>query len=112
MRSSDGRMEAFRFLLPSVQKIGDKLERAAIASDLAGYLGVDRGLVLDQFKKAATDRRGAAGVPQKAPKQEVTVPAIEGILLNTVVGSAEVRAEMLPLLTPDADSGFRDAGDF
>jgi DNA primase len=103
MRSSDGRMEAFNFLLPSVQKIGDKLERAAIASDLAGYLGVDRGLILDQFKKAATDRRA----PQKAaPKQEVFIPAIEGILLATVIGSAEVRVEILPLLTPDLIQDF------
>jgi DNA primase len=103
MRSSDGRMEAFRFLLPSVQKIGDKLERAAIASDLAGYLGVDRGLVLDQFKKAAADRRA----PQKAaPKQEVSVPAVESILLITVIGSAEVRAEILPSLTPDLIEDF------
>src|SRR5580692_9056160 len=78
MRSSDGRMEAFRFLLPSVQKIGDRLERAAIANDLAGYLGVDAGLVLDQFKKAATDRRA----PQKAVAKAVTIPAIESILLN------------------------------
>jgi DNA primase len=107
MRSSDGRMEAFRFLLPSVQKIGDKLERAAIANDLAGYLGVDAGLVLDQFKKAATDRRGAGGLPQKAaPKQAAPVAAIESILLNTMIASAEVRAEILPLLTPDLIAGF------
>jgi DNA primase len=107
MRSSDGRMEAFRFLLPSVQKIGDKLERAAIASDLAGYLGVDRGLVLDQFKKAATDRRGAGGLPQKAvPTQNVSVPAIESILVNTIIASAEVRTEILPLLTPDLIQDF------
>ncbi len=102
MRSSDGRMEAFKFLLPSVQKIGDKLERAAIANDLAGYLGVDAGLVLDQFKKAATDRRAPA------PKQAVreTVPAVESILLNAMVASAEVRAEVLPLLTPDLIADF------
>jgi DNA primase len=107
MRSSDGRMEAFRFLLPSVQKIGDKLERAAIANDLAGYLGVDAGLVLDQFKKAATDRRGGGGLPQKAaPKQEVAVAAIESILLNAAIASAEVRAEILPLLTPDLIADF------
>jgi DNA primase len=107
MRSSDGRMEAFRFLLPSVQKIGDKLERAAIASDLAGYLGVDRGLVLDQFKKAATDRRGAGGLPQKtAPKQGIFVPAIESILLNTIIASAEVREEILPLLAADLIQDF------
>ena len=107
MRSSDGRMEAFRFLLPSVQKISDKLERAAIASDLAGYLGVDAGLVLDQFKKAATDRRGPRGLPQKAvPKQEISVPAIESLLLNTMISCAEVRAEVLPLLTPDLIADF------
>ena len=46
------------FCCPSIQKIRDKLERAAIASDLAGYLGVEPGLVLDQFKRAA--RRTAA----------------------------------------------------
>src|SRR5580700_8258184 len=47
MRGADGRMDAFKFLLPAVQKISDKLERAAVASDLAGYLGVEPGLVLD-----------------------------------------------------------------
>jgi DNA primase len=103
MRSSDGRMEAFKFLLPSVQKIGDKLERAAIANDLAGYLGVDAGLVLDQFKKAATDRR-AAPAPQQAARE--TVPAVENILLNAMVASAEVRAEVLPLLTPELIADF------
>src|SRR5580658_5692173 len=40
MRSADGRMEVFKFLLPAVQQIGDKLERAAVADDLASYLGV------------------------------------------------------------------------
>src|SRR5579871_666566 len=35
MRSADGRMDVFKFLLPSVQKIGDKLARAAVADDLA-----------------------------------------------------------------------------
>ena len=103
MRSSDGRMEAFKFLLPSVQKIGDKLERAAIANDLAGYLGVDAGLVLDQFKKAATDRRAPAA---PVAKQEPPVPAVESILLSAMVASAEVRAEVLPLLTPDLIADF------
>jgi DNA primase len=103
MRSSDGRMEAFKFLLPSVQKIGDKLERAAIANDLAGYLGVDAGLVLDQFKKAATDRRAPAA---PVAKQEPPVPAVESILLSAMVASAEVRAKVLPLLTPDLIADF------
>ena len=104
MRGSDGRMEAFKFLLPSVQKIGDRLERAAIANDLAGYLGVDAGLVLEQFKKAATDRR----VPAKTPvKEVVALPAIERILLNAVIESAEAREEILPLLRADLIGEFR-----
>ena len=65
MKTSDGKVDAFKFLLPAVQKITDKLERAATVNDLASYLGVDPGLVLDQFKKAAADRR--APVPQAAP---------------------------------------------
>jgi DNA primase len=102
MRASDGRMEAFRYLLPSVQKIGDRLERAAIASDLAGYLGVDAGLVLDQFKKAAADRRTAA----PAPAKKAVVPAVESILLNAMLASADARAEILPLLAPDLITDF------
>jgi DNA primase len=103
MRTSDGRMEAFRFLLPSVQKIGDKLERAAIANDLAGYLGVDAGLVLDQFKKAATDRRAVKGPVQKTVEP---VAAVETILLNALLASAKVRAEVLPMLTPELIADF------
>jgi DNA primase len=103
MRSSDGRMEAFRFLLPSVQKIGDRLERAAIANDLAGYLGVDAGLVLDQFKKAATDRRAPS---KPAAKKVESVAAVETILLNALIASAEVRAEILPRLAPDLTAEF------
>ena len=60
-------MDAFKFLLPAVQKISDKLERAATVNDLAAYLGVDPGLVLDQFKGPAADRR--APVPQRGARQ-------------------------------------------
>jgi DNA primase len=108
MRSSDGRMEAFNTMLwPVVLKIHDKLEQAAIAADLAAYLGVDTAPVLDRFKKAAADRRGAGGPGQKtASKRAVAVPAIESILLNTVIASAEVRAEIFPRLTPDLIAEF------
>jgi DNA primase len=102
MRSADGRMDVFKFLLPSVQKIGDKLARAAVASDLASYLGVDRGLVLEQFKKAATERQAPAARPPA-----VVMPAIERILLGALMGSEKARAEVLPLLTPQMTEGFQ-----
>jgi len=106
MRSTDGRMDAFKFLLPAVQNIPDKLERAAVANDLAGYLGVDPGLVLDQFKKAATDRRapGQRAAPQPAARTQI--PALERILLNALVSSEETRQEILPRLPSAMTAGF------
>jgi DNA primase len=102
MRSSDGRMDAFKFLLPAVQKITDKLERAAVANDLAGYLGVDPGLVLDQFKRSATDRRTV--VPTQKPRLEM--PALERILLNSLISSEETRRQILPRLPHALEETF------
>ncbi len=101
MRSAEGRIDAYKFLIPSVQKISDKLERAAIANDLAGYLGVDPGMVLDQFRKAAAER----SVPRAAAPVSA-VPALERMLINALISSAEVRAEILPQLPAEATSNF------
>jgi DNA primase len=101
MRSAEGRMDAFKFLLPTVNKISDKLERAAIAGDLAGYLGVDPGLVLDQFKKAAAERRAPAAAPA-AP----AIPALERILLTALLASDEARGQMLPRLAGEVTQNF------
>jgi DNA primase len=97
MRTGEGRMSAFKFLLPAVQKIPDKLERAAVANDLAGYLGVEPGLVLDEFKKAAADRR----VPAARSEPRPSIPAIEQMLVNALLSSEEAREQVLPQL-PDA----------
>jgi DNA primase len=101
-RSAEGRMDAFKFLLPSVQKISDRLERAAVANDLAEYLGVDAGLVLDQFKKAAADRRPPA--PVSAPRS--TAPALERMLLLALLADQETRDEILPRLDQSFIDGF------
>jgi DNA primase len=103
MRSSDGRMDAFKFLLPAVQKISDKLERAAIANDLAAYLGVEPGLVLEQFKRAATDRKNAPPPPRPA---RVEIPALERILLQALLSSEETRRQILPRLPQALEETF------
>ena len=104
MKSSDGRMEAFnKMLWPAVLKIHDKLEQAAVAADLAAYLGIDTAPVLARFKKEATDRRAAQ---KPAPKKAEPVAAVETILLNALIASAEVRAEILPQLTPELTADF------
>jgi DNA primase len=90
---AEARMEAFKFLLPSVQRISSKIERAALANDIAGYLGVDTGLVLDEFRKAATERREA---PAATPTSSMR--PIEGLLLRALLSSEEARKEVLPRL--------------
>jgi DNA primase len=102
MTTAEGRMDALKFLLPAVQKISDKLERAVVAQDIASYLGVDQSLVLDQFKRAAVVR-GAP--PAKAPQQN-GIPPAERLLLTALLGSERARGEVLPLLTSEMTEGF------
>jgi DNA primase len=126
MRTSEGRVDAFKLLLPAVQRIPDKLERAAVASDIAGYLGVEPGIVLDQFKRASLDRRppgvaagdrrpageyrgrpGAAGEPRDLPaKPRPEIPPLERILLNALLSSVATRREILPRLGATLTESF------
>ncbi len=93
MREPQGRVEAFQFLLPAIQGLNDRLERVAVANDLAGYLGVAPGLVLDHFRKAAADRVERS----PAPKTEAS-RATDRILLPLLVSDEEARAELIDRL--------------
>jgi DNA primase len=106
MRTPEGRADAFKSLLPTVQKVSDKVERAMIADDLAAYLGLERGLVLDQLKRAMTDRRAPSTIEGRARSQPSPIPALERILLNALLGSDRARREILPLLSPQITEGF------
>ncbi len=88
MRSAEGRSQAFQFLLPPILRVTDKLERKMIANDLASYLGVDSGAVLEHFRKAANDRKAA---PAVAAQKAVPIPHVERILLRSFVNHAEIR---------------------
>ena len=102
MKSAEGRVQAFKFLLPTVQKLTDKLERAATADDLAGYLGVDKGMVLDQLKRSATTR---APAPQ-GMAAKIVLPPTERLLLQGLVKSEAARKAVLARL---ADREFVEA---
>ena len=93
MRSAEGRVVAFRFLLPAVQRLGDKIKRVAVANDVAGYLGVDSGLVLENFRKSAAERRESTSFVAKD-----NLRADEKILLNLLLVDAEARARLIPEL--------------
>ena len=91
MHTSDGRVGAFRFLMPSIHLIPDKLKRAALADELANHLAIPPGLVLEQFRRAATERRPAPLGTSAADE----FSAGEILLLRLFVNSLEARREML-----------------
>lgn len=90
--TSEGRIAGLQFLLPHVQRVTDKLERATIAEEVASYLGVDRGLVLEQFRKLAVEK--VAAPARRA--ESGGMPACERLLLNALLVSGEARAEVMP----------------
>jgi len=93
LRTAEGRVAGFQFLLPAIQRLPEKIERVAVANDVAGYLGVDAGLVLENFRKSAMDRRDKKVAPVREP-----LNANEKLLLNLLVSNAEARQELIPEL--------------
>jgi DNA primase len=91
LRTAEGRVAGFQFLLPAIQRLPEKIERVAVANDVAGYLGVDAGLVLENFRKSAMDRRDKKVAPVREP-----LNANEKLLLNLLVSNAEARQELIP----------------
>ena len=90
MRTVEGRLQGFKFVTPAIQRISDRLERFAVANDVANYLGVDPKLVRDHFSIGPKERR--------APDQRPSVPANEKLLLNSLLASATARLRVIPEL--------------
>ena len=91
MRTVEGRMDAFKFLAPAIQRIADRLERFAVANDVADYLGVEEKLVRDHFSK------GAAEHP--TPPRRAEMPPTERLLLYSLLASETARAQVIPELS-------------
>lgn len=90
VQSPEGRIEAFKFLLPSILKLPGKLDRLAVVNDLAAELRVDSGAMLEQFRKAAVERRAAKTLD--AGHYVRALPETEKILLRLIVNHPEVVA--------------------
>ncbi|HYL37805.1 MAG TPA: DNA primase [Bryobacteraceae bacterium] len=90
MRTVEGRLQGFKFVAPAIQRISDRLERFAVANDVADYLGVDEKLVRDHFSQGSAERRSAQRGPQ--------VPPNERLLLNSLLISQDARSEVVPHL--------------
>jgi DNA primase len=91
MRTVEGRMDGFKFLAPRIQSIADRLERFAVANDVADYLGVDEKLVRDHFSKGPAER--------PAPPKRAQMPATERLLLLSLLSSEKARSQVIPELS-------------
>jgi DNA primase len=94
MKSAEGRVAAFKFLLPAIQRLPDRIERAAVVNDVASQLGVEKGMLLDQFRRMAADR---VKEPLRVPAVEI--PPNEKLLLRCLLESAEARQAVLSRLS-------------
>src|SRR5579863_1247661 len=91
MRTVEGRLEGFKFVAPAIQRISDRLERFAVANDVADYLGVDEKLVRDYFAKGSEERHHVNPGPH--------VPPYERLLLNSLLASQAARDGVIPQLS-------------
>ena len=67
MGTVEGRVDAFKFLWPTIQQVSDRLERSAIADEVAGYLNLDRETVRQQFKKTPRARTVSTAERSRPP---------------------------------------------
>src|ERR1700761_386484 len=57
MRTAEGRVDAFKFILPSIEQVHDAVERSAIANEIAEYLNVDRDVIRQSMRRGAAPAR-------------------------------------------------------
>jgi DNA primase len=87
MSTSEGRTTGFQtMLLPAIRRISDRLERATVATEVAEYLGIDRQLVLAEFRRMPAGARTGA-----SRGRENETPHKERVLLRSLLTDPEVR---------------------
>jgi DNA primase len=106
MRTPEGRVDAFQFLWPSIQQVADRLERSAIARDVADYLNVDRELVMQNYKRAPKQQANAA-----ARQISSSLPPNEKILLSSLLASSDARAAVRHYMASSAHYPLLEARD-
>ena len=86
VRTAEGRVDAFRFILPAVEQVRDRVERATIASEIAEQLNVDREIV----HQAIRPKNGAQALERRRQVSSA-VPPNEKLLIACLLASAGAR---------------------
>lgn len=94
MSSAEGRVDAFKAILPVIELVRDRIERAAIATEAAEHLGIDREVMREvlRVKKSSPSSDRPRGVVS-------AVPPNEKVLIACVLASAQARSVVRHYLT-------------
>lgn len=95
LNTVEGKVDAFKSVLPALQQVSDKLERAAITNQLSDYFKLDRSVIADQLRQAPGRVHAA---PQKTAKATLAVPPNELLLLASLLTSTDAREAILHFL--------------
>ena len=90
VRTPEGVVGVLKALMPAVLRVSDRLERLAIAENVASYIGVERGVVLESFRKAVADRQ-----EKTLERPRESMRADEKGLLHVLLSDVEGREELL-----------------
>jgi DNA primase len=79
VRTPEGKQKAVSFLLPYIQHVPSRIVRDSLSNDIAQKLGIDSGVLRQEFKSAATSRGAAkprpVADPHVSPAEKVLVRA-------------------------------------
>ena len=94
MRDPLGRMDAFQSLLPIIEGLSSPMERSAVATHLAGDLGIETSVVLDHLRRMAADRVNHT----PPPKTRISAHSTDQILLPLLLANEEARIRLVTAL--------------
>lgn len=93
-RTAEGRIDAFKFIAPIIGLVKDRMDRSAIASEMAEYLRVDRSVVADVFRKHSA----VARPPATSRDTHAGIAPNEKLLLSCLLASPDARSVILHFL--------------
>ncbi|HET8549297.1 MAG TPA: DNA primase [Bryobacteraceae bacterium] len=93
-QTAEGKANAFKWIAPAIRRIPDPIERAAVAEEVAGYIGIERGLILGDLRKSGAGARNGNAVSGDAQQ----LPLKERTVLRSLIDSQEVRRILIPAL--------------
>jgi DNA primase len=121
VKSPEGKQKAVNFLLPYIHRVPSRIVRDSLTNDIAQKLGIDSGVLRQEFKTAAT-RRSSTGVRASAeshitPSEKVLVRALSSIAADeadfrrTVLSALDAENIHIGLATESLLQALLDAGD-